>query len=358
MRHALGLAARGLGNVAPNPAVGCVIARGNIILGHGWTQPGGRPHAETEALAQAGDAARGATAYVTLEPCAHHGKTPPCVDALIEAGIRTVFVAATDPDPRTAGQGVTRLQDAGIDVRQGLCEPEALHLNRGFISTINRQLPWVTLKLATSGDGMIAWKSGTPQWITSEASRKRVHLMRARYDALVSGIGTVLADDPAFTCRLPGLDHQTPQRVILDRQGRTPVNGKLVASADLAEVFIVTTDAGVANLAAVQAVLGDDAIKNMGEDIDIEKVLKEIAKYHASTRFMVECGTELATSMLAGGHVDEVAWFRAPSILGDDGIPALAGQSVEQALSAGGFAQIKSEKIVKDVLATYVKGAY
>ncbi len=358
MRHALLLAARGLGNVARNPAVGCVIARDGIVLGHGWTQPGGRPHAETEALRQAGDAAKGATAYVTLEPCAHHSKTPPCADALIEAGIGAVFVAMSDPEPRTAGQGIARLTEAGIDVHVGLCEAEAAHLNRGFLSTIERERPWVTLKLATSTDGMIAWKSGTPQWITGEASRRRVHLMRAQYDTLISGIGTVLADDPEFTCRLPGLEDQTPQRVILDRRGRTPLDGKLIASADKAEVFIVTTDAGVDNLTAHEAALGDDAIKNMGDDIDIDKVLWAMMKFHASTRTMVECGTKLTTSLLDGGHVDEVAWFRAPSVLGDDGIPALSGKSVVQALSEGGFEQINSEKIEQDVLETYVKAAY
>ena len=358
MRHALLLAARGLGNVAPNPAVGCVIANGDIVLGHGWTQPGGRPHAETEALRQAGAAAKGATAYVTLEPCAHHGKTPPCADALIDAGIRAVFVALTDPDPRTAGQGIARMRGAGIAVNLGLCEAEAAHLNRGFIATIMRERPWVTLKLATSSDGMIAWKSGMPRWITGEASRARVHLMRARYDTLISGIGTVLADDPAFTCRLLGLEGCTPQRVIFDRQGRTPVDSKLLGTSDQGEIFIVTTDVGVKNLAPVQAKLGDDAIKNMGADTDIDKVLWDMSKFYASTRLMVECGTELATAFLDGDHVDEVAWFRAPSVLGDDGIPALAGQSVEQALAKGGFEQIKSEKIGQDVLETYVKAAY
>lgn len=358
MRHALNVAARGLGNVAPNPAVGCVIVRDGLVVGHGWTQPGGRPHAETEALHQAGDAAEGAIAYVTLEPCAHHGKTPPCADALVAAGIATVFVAVTDPDPRTKGQGIACLRDGGLEVHVGLCEAEAAHLNRGFISTILRERPWVTLKLATSSDSMIARKSGTPQWITSEASRQHLHLMRARYDALISGIGTVLADDPEFTCRLPGLEQFTPLRVILDRQGRAPADSKLVGTADQGEIVIVTTDDGVDNLAAVQSVLGDGAIKNMGAEIDLEKVLKVLSKCRGFTRLMVECGTELATSFLAGEHVDEVAWFRAPSILGDDGIPALSGQSVEEALTKGGFQQINSQNIEQDVLETYVKAAY
>ena len=358
MRHALTIAQRGLGNVAPNPLVGCVLVKDDIIVGHGWTQPGGRPHAETEALRRAGPAARGATAYVTLEPCAHHGKTPPCASALIDAGVAHVHVAVVDPDPRTAGQGVQMLRDAGITVDVGMCDADAAYLNRGFFSKVQRELPWVTLKLATSGDGMIAWKSGTPQWITGAASRARGHLMRAQYDCLLSGIGTVLADDPAFTCRLPGLEKETPQRVILDRQGRTPADGKLVASASESDIFIVTTDTGAANLAGVQRALGDDAIKNMGADIDLAKVLWAMTKFHNVTRMMVESGAELATSFLADGLVDEVAWFRAPSVLGDDGIPALVGQTVDQALQAGGFTRRNSLQIDEDVLETYVKGAY
>ena len=358
MRHALALASRGLGNVAPNPAVGCVIVADGVIVGRGWTQPGGRPHAEAEALKQAGNAAKGATAYVTLEPCAHTGKTPPCAEALVAAGVAHVFVAVTDPDERTSGQGIARLRDAGIMVDVGLCEAEAAFANRGFFCKVNSDRPWVTLKLATSADGMIAWKSGTPQWITGAQSRARGHLMRAQYDALISGIGTVLADDPEFTSRLPGLEGRTPQRVILDSKGRTPIDGKLMATADQGEVFIVTTDDGVDDLSGVAKLLGDDAIKNMGAEIDLGKILWAMAKFHDTTRMMVECGAALATSFLTSGLVDEVAWFKAPTVLGDDGIPALDGLTIDQALAKGAFQQVDSLNLGEDVLATYVKGAY
>ena len=359
MRHALGLASRGLGTVAPNPAVGCVIVKDGFVIGHGWTQPGGRPHAETEAINQAGEATKGATAYVTLEPCAHQGKTPPCADALIAAGIAHIHVAIEDPDPRTAGQGIEKLRAASIRVDVGLCEIEAAFLNRGFISKISRERPWVTLKLATSFDGMIAWSSGTPQWVTSPASRDRGHMMRARYDTLISGIGTVLADDPAFTCRLPGLEGRTPQRVVFDRQGRTPAGGKLIASADRGEIFIVTTEQGNVALGDVMNVLGEDAIKTMDDDdIDIEKVLRAMTKFYGTTRVMVECGAALATSFLAGNHVDEIAWFKAPSILGKEGITALNGLTIEEALADGGFNPVDSLKIGEDVLETFVKAAY
>jgi diaminohydroxyphosphoribosylaminopyrimidine deaminase / 5-amino-6-(5-phosphoribosylamino)uracil reductase len=350
MRHALALAARGLGNVAPNPAVGCVIVAKGIIVGRGWTQPGGRPHAETEAIKQAGKAASGATAYVTLEPCAHTGKTPPCADALVAAGIAHVFVAVTDPDPRTAGQGIACLRAAGITVEVGLFEAEAAHLNRGFFSKVNRGQPWVTLKLATSADGMIAWTSGTPQWITGAPSRARGHLMRARYDALISGIGTVLADDPEFTCRLPGLEDQTPLRVILDSAGRTPADGRLVKSADEGRIVIVTTDNADASVAEYAV--------SMGPEIDIQAVLQMLSTKFDTTSVMVECGAGLATAFLAGNHVDEVAWFKAPSILGDDGIPALKGTTIAQALAKGAFQLVDSLKLGEDVLETYVKAAY
>jgi diaminohydroxyphosphoribosylaminopyrimidine deaminase / 5-amino-6-(5-phosphoribosylamino)uracil reductase len=205
MRSAIALARRGLGTVAPNPAVGCVIVNNGTVVGRGWTQPGGRPHGETEALRRAGDAASGATAYVSLEPCNHWGKTPPCTEALLEARIGRVVVACEDPDPRVSGSGIRRLREAGVQVDIGLCADEATELNEGFFHRIRDGRPLVTLKLATSLDGRIALRTGESQWITGPTARSWGHGLRARYDAIMVGLNTALADDPELTCRLPGL---------------------------------------------------------------------------------------------------------------------------------------------------------
>ncbi|MGQ3031841.1 MAG: bifunctional diaminohydroxyphosphoribosylaminopyrimidine deaminase/5-amino-6-(5-phosphoribosylamino)uracil reductase RibD, partial [Ferrovibrionaceae bacterium] len=216
MRHALGLAARGLGRTWPNPAVGCVLVRDEIVLARGNTQPGGRPHAEVVALSRAGSQAAGATAYVTLEPCAHHGKTPPCADALIAAGIGRCVVALQDPDPRVDGGGIRRLLAAGIPVTTGVCEAEAAALNAGFLMRVRQGRPLVTLKLATTLDGRIATHAGESRWITGATARARGHLMRADHDAIMVGIGTALTDDPDLTCRLAGLEDRSPVRIVLD----------------------------------------------------------------------------------------------------------------------------------------------
>jgi len=210
MQAALALARRGLGTVWPNPAVGCVIVKEGRVVGRGWTQPGGRPHGETEALRRAGEGAVGATAYVSLEPCCHWGQTPPCVDALIAAGIRRVVVPLEDPDPRVAGGGLRRLHEAGLEVETGLCAAEAAEVNAGFFSRLRLGRPLVTLKLGTSLDGRIATASGESQWITGPPARERAHALRAAHDAIMVGTGTALADDPQLTCRLPGLAQRSP----------------------------------------------------------------------------------------------------------------------------------------------------
>src|SRR5262245_58482979 len=239
MRAALALAARGLGRTWPNPAVGCVLVRGGHVVGRGWTQPGGRPHAETEALARAGEAARGATAYVSLEPCAHTGKTPPCADALIAAGIGRVVAAVQDPDPRVSGRGLARLRDAGLAVVTGMCAAEAAELNAGFFTRIKQGRPLVSLKLATSLDGRTATRSGDSRWITGDAARRRAHALRATHDAILVGTGTALADDPELTCRLPGLGDRSPVRVVLDRQLRLPDAAKLLATAHEVPTWVI-----------------------------------------------------------------------------------------------------------------------
>ncbi|HEX5079092.1 MAG TPA: bifunctional diaminohydroxyphosphoribosylaminopyrimidine deaminase/5-amino-6-(5-phosphoribosylamino)uracil reductase RibD, partial [Geminicoccaceae bacterium] len=220
MAVALRLAARGLGSVWPNPAVGCVLVHGERIVGRGWTQPGGRPHGEVEALRRAGAAALGATAYVSLEPCAHYGRTPPCTMALLQAGVRRVVAATLDPDPRVDGRGIEQLRQAGVEVALGVGRAAAEALNAGFILRVRAGRPLVTLKLATSLDGRIATRRGDSRWITGEPARARAHLLRARHDAIMIGSGTALADDPSLTCRLPGLEERSPARVVLDRRLR------------------------------------------------------------------------------------------------------------------------------------------
>src|SRR5215218_7029847 len=245
MRAALALARRGVGSTWPNPSVGCVIVRdgpgGGQVVGRGWTQPGGRPHAEAEALARAGEAARGATAYVTLEPCSHWGRTPPCCDALIAAGVARVVVATGDPDPRVDGRGLRQLREAGIAVEQGLLETEARAVIAGFVRRITRGLPLVTLKLATSLDGRIATATGESRWITGDAARRAAHGLRASHDAVLVGSGTVLADDPDLTCRNPGMARVPIARVVADTRLRTPLGSRLVRTAREAPTWIITS---------------------------------------------------------------------------------------------------------------------
>ena len=243
MAHALALAGRGLGNVWPNPAVGCILVRDGRIAGRGWTQPGGRPHAETEALARAGAGAQGATCYTTLEPCAHEGKTGPCADALAEAGIARAVVALEDPDARVAGRGIARLEAAGIEVARGCMENEARALNAGFLARVEKGRPHLTLKLASSLDGRIATHSGDSRWITGEAARARAHLLRARHDAVMVGAASARADDPALTCRLPGMAGASPVRVVIDGSARLPATHALIAGAGTAPTWIVSTEA-------------------------------------------------------------------------------------------------------------------
>ena len=232
MALALTLGRRGLGNAWPNPAVGAVVVKDGVVVGRGWTQPGGRPHAEVEALRRAGEAARGATLYVTLEPCSHHGKTPPCVDAILAAGVARVVSALEDPNPKIAGEGHARLRQQGVAVDVGLGAEEALRAHAGHFRRVREGRPHVTLKLAVSADGKAGLPGRKPAAITGEAARTRVHLMRAMNDAVLTGIGTVLADDPQLTCRLPGMAHRSPVRVVLDSALRLPPGSKLADIGD------------------------------------------------------------------------------------------------------------------------------
>jgi diaminohydroxyphosphoribosylaminopyrimidine deaminase/5-amino-6-(5-phosphoribosylamino)uracil reductase len=354
MRAALALARRGLGTTWPNPAVGCVIATEGRVVGRGWTQPGGRPHAETEALNRAGAAARGGTAYVSLEPCAHWGKTPPCAEALIAAGIGRVVAAIEDPDRRVAGRGLRRLAEAGVAVESGLLAEEAAEINAGFLCRVRHGRPLVTLKLATSLDGHIATASGESRWITGPPARARAHLLRALHDAVMVGTGTALADNPELTCRLPGLGGHSPVRIVLDRSLRLPPDLHLVAAARRVPTWLLTLpDADPARRArlidsgvTVIAVPPDPA-----GGLDLATALMALGE-RGLTRLLVEGGARLAASLLRAGLVDRLAWLHAPLLIGGDGVPAIAGFGLDALADAPGFERVAVEPVGTDVLTT------
>jgi diaminohydroxyphosphoribosylaminopyrimidine deaminase/5-amino-6-(5-phosphoribosylamino)uracil reductase len=327
MDYALRLGRRALGTTSENPNVGCVIVRDDKLLGAGWTQSGGRPHAETEALAMAGEAARGATAYVTLEPCAHHGRTPPCAETLVKAGVAHVVVALEDPDPRVAGKGLAILRAAGIAVEVGDGAEEARRDLAGFLSRIVRNRPHVTLKLALSADGKIAARRGEETAITGAAARARVHLLRAQSDAILVGMGTVRADDPQLTCRLPGLEDRSPQPFVLG-------SGCLPPAAKLAQ-------RGAEVLRYDFPGFDDGALRGHLEALAARGI----------NRLLVEGGANTARAMLEAGLVDEFHLYRAPLTLGPQGVEALAGLPLADALQA--FTLRDEETLGADRLSVY-----
>ncbi|MBP2298014.1 diaminohydroxyphosphoribosylaminopyrimidine deaminase/5-amino-6-(5-phosphoribosylamino)uracil reductase [Azospirillum picis] len=362
MRAALSLAARGLGRTWPNPAVGCVLVRDGAVIGRGWTQPGGRPHAETEALAQArrlAGGAEGATAYVTLEPCNHYGKTPPCALALVEARVARVVVACRDPDPRVAGGGLARLRDAGIAVDTGLCEAEALALNEGFFNRLTLGRPLVTLKVASTLDGRIATRSGSSQWITGPAARAWGHRLRATNDAIMVGIGTALADDPELTCRLPGLEDRSPVRIVLDSRLRLPPDAALAVDAGRTPTWVVTGPAPDPARAGALAERGVDVIPVATAPdgrIDPAAALAALAA-RGMTRVLVEGGAALAGSLFGAGLVDRLEWFRAASLIGGDGLPAVAGFGVEALAEMARFERVTVQAAGADLAERYRRSA-
>lgn len=336
MARALQLAALGQYSTAPNPAVGCVLldAAGGVV-GEGWHRRAGEPHAEVHALQLAAGRARGGTAYVTLEPCSHHGRTPPCADALMAAGVRRVVAAMQDPDPRVAGQGIARLRRAGIETAVGLIGREATDLNRGFISRMARGRPWVTVKLGVSVDGRIALADGSSQWITAEAARADVQRLRARASAVLTGIGTVLADDPALTVRDATLElhGREPLRVVFDAKGRLPPQSKLATDGKPTLVFTAAgavpadhsasqaTDTRINRSDAVGPLRIEAATTDAAGRIDIAAALRRLAEIECN-EVLVEAGPRLAGSFVASGLVDEIVLYVAPTLLGDTARPA------------------------------------
>ena len=356
MAEAIALARAALGTTAPNPAVGCVIAVGDRIIGRGATQPGGRPHAEVVALADAGEAALGATVYVTLEPCAHHGRTPPCADALIAAGVARVIVAyAHDPDPRVQGRGIARLRAAGIAVETGLMAEEAAAILAGFVKTVTQGLPWVTLKLGVTLDGCIATRTGESRWITGPAARGVVQRMRADHDAILVGIGTVLADDPGLRCGLPGLGDRPRWRVVADSQLHTPPDSQIVRAARTHALILLASPDAPAARARLLHEAGVTILHCQTDPsgrIDLVAALRRLSEI-GLTSVLSEGGSRMAGALLRSGLVDRLAWHRAPLLLGDSGLPAVQGLGIERLADAIRLRLLSRQEYAEDVLETY-----
>src|SRR5215510_6785397 len=349
MALALALGRRGLGRTWPNPAVGAVVAKDGVIVGRGWTQPGGRPHAETEALARAAAGARGATLYVTLEPCSHHGKTPPCADAIIAGGIVRVVSALVDPNPEVAGAGHWRMAQAGIVVEVGIGAEEARRAHAGHIRRVQDGRPHVTLKLAVSADDKVGLAGRKPSRITGDEATARVHLMRSRSDAVLTGIGTAVADDPLLTCRLPGM--RSPVRVVLDGALRLPLASKLVATARQVPLWVVTSEAAARAREQALAAHGVGVARVPGAEgkLELAAVLKLLAQ-RGITRLMVESGPILAATFLRADLVDEAALFRSPAVIGPDGIDALDGVPLSALTQSPRLTAVGSETIGADTV--------
>jgi diaminohydroxyphosphoribosylaminopyrimidine deaminase / 5-amino-6-(5-phosphoribosylamino)uracil reductase len=357
MQLALTLGRRGQGRTWPNPAVGAVVVNDGIIVGRGWTQPGGRPHAEPVALAQAGEAARGATLYVTLEPCSHVGKSPPCTDAVIAAGIKRVVSAIEDPNPEVAGQGYARLRAAGIMVDVGLCALEAARDHAGHFARVRDHRPHVMLKLAVSRDDKIAGAERKQVTITGEAAKARMHLLRAQSDAILVGIGTVLADDPLLTCRLPGMEARSPVRVVLDRALRMQGNSRLVRSARATPLWVMTSDLAEAPAATMLGAAGAEVIRlettaMPRSGLDLQAALHALAG-KGITRLLVEGGARIASAFVSAGLVDEFWLLRGPDNIGGDGVAALEGLPLTSLTQSPGLRIRASENLDQDILTVY-----
>ncbi len=354
MALSLALGRRGQGRTWPNPAVGAVIVKDGVIVGRGWTQAGGRPHAEVEALQRAGDAARGATLYVTLEPCSHHGKSPPCADAVISAGIARVVSAIEDPNPDVAGQGHARLRAAGIAVDVGLGAAEAAHDHAGHFRRIRDKRPHVILKLAVSSDDKIAAAGHRPVAISGDAARSRVHLLRAQCDAILVGIGTVLADDPLLTTRLPGMEAQSPVRVVLDRSLRIPGSSRLVHSARETPLWVMTSNLAEAPAAMKLGAAGAQVIRVAAAPpgLDLQAVLHALAEKNI-TRLLVEGGSRVASSFVAADLVDEMWLLRGPDPIGAAGVPALDALPLSAVTQSPRLKVRASESLQNDTLTIY-----
>ena len=346
---AIALGQRAAGRTWPNPSVGCVIVKDGIIVGRGWTQPGGRPHAEVVALNTAGARARGATAYVSLEPCAHFGKTPPCTQALTEAGIARVVTSLIDPDPRVNGRGLEQLRAAGIAVDASYDSEAALALHAGYIARQTTGRPAFTLKLAQSLDGKIAARNGESQWITGPLARRYAHLLRARHDAILVGSGTALADDPMLDCRIGGMESRSPIRIILDRRLRLPATSKLAQTAQKVPVWLITEQTDPAKSQA----LADLGVRILaypqGGIADLARLLGQ----EMLTTVMIEGGSTLAAAFMRAELIDRLHVVTAGKVIGGDGLPAIGELSLDHVDRASNWIEISRGRLGGDNLVIY-----
>jgi diaminohydroxyphosphoribosylaminopyrimidine deaminase / 5-amino-6-(5-phosphoribosylamino)uracil reductase len=360
MRAALALARRSLGRTWPNPAVGCVIVREGRVIARGRTRDGGRPHAEADAIAQAGGRClNGSTVYVTLEPCSHHGRTPPCADALVGAGVARVVSAMEDPDPRVKGEGHARLKAAGIEVEVGKHAVDAAEINAGFLLRVREGRPLFHLKVAGSIDGRIATASGESKWITSEAARADGHRLRATHDAILVGASTVAADDPELTCRLPGLGARAPVRIVLDSQARLSATSRLASSARQIPVWVVCTNAAPAGARESLAALGVEIVEvAMAPDgrVDVSAAAQALGA-RGLTRVLVEGGGQVAASFLEASLIDRISSYRAGLVLGGDSRSAIGSLGLERLDFAPRFRLVSARQLAGDMLETWARGA-
>lgn len=359
MGHALTLAARGVGRTATNPSVGCVIVKNGRVLGRGRTGDNGRPHAERIALDDANsrygpESVRNATAYVTLEPCAHVGKTPPCTDALIAHGIDRVVSPLADPDPRVAGKGFAALREAGITVDIGESASAARHVLRGYLSRAERKRPFVTLKLASTLDGKIATRTGESRWITGAQARARVHLLRAHSDAILVGVGSVLADNPQLDVRLRGIEGARPRRVVADSRLQTPLTGKLAESVSEQSVILLTSEDTDQERAKAFEALGATILSVPMDQgmLSMREAFAELAKLGVGS-LLCEGGGRLAASLLRDELVDELVWFTAGSVMGNGGLDSVSDFGVSALVSMPRFTQISLERIGEDIMSVW-----
>ena len=352
MRHALRLARRSLGETAPNPAVGCVIVSAEgYVVGRGRTARGGRPHAEAIALAHAGNAARGGAAFISLEPCAHHGQTPPCAEALVKAGLARVVVAVEDPDPRVSGRGLEILREAGVAVTSGTLSEEASTLNLGFFRKVLDHRPMVTLKLAQTLDGKTASASGDSKWITGEEARRVGHLLRAQHDAVLVGIETALADDPLLNCRISGLEDRSPVRVVLDSRLRLPEESQLARTARDIPTLLYCSGGTSPDLKACGIEIVTVQKDARGRP-DIAAVLHDLAE-RGMTRLLVEGGAGVHAAFLDRGMVDRIEAFVSAMVLGEgghSGVGALAALTLDEAPR---FRAVDRQTLGQDLLVSF-----
>ena len=351
MREALRIAEYARGRTAPNPLVGAVIVRDGTIIANGWHRAAGEPHAEIHALRMAGELARGATLYVTLEPCAHHGRTGPCAEAVIAAGIARVVVALCDPNPLVAGRGIDLLAAAGIEVVTGVCETEARRQNEVFLKWVTQKRPFVTLKTAMTLDGKIASSTGASQWITGAEARLRVHEYRNEYDAILVGIGTVLADDPSLTTRLPDRTGKNPLRVVLDSEARTPLDAKIVTDGAAPTLIAVSERADQRRVNLLRA-CGTEVVMLGTERVDIAALLDDLGEREITSLF-VEGGGTVNWSFLAGGYVDKVHAFIAPMLMGGASAKTpVGGTGFDSPQTALRLRNMTVEQVGADILVT------